>query len=146
MPTPPRTDYHLARLTDSSLAELVAAPWAVLVLTRSDCRACATYVADLARRRDEGALPGVAIGTLALDAPDGERFKRANPGLTEVDFLPYTLLYTRGRVAEQFATTHADYLVGRLYTPPGRSAPDRRPADPTLDTLGPDATSAGAVP
>ncbi len=143
MPSAPHTAPHLPRLTDASLAELLAAPWAVLVLTRSDCEVCEAYAADLALRRAEGALPGVAIGTLALDAPDGADFKRANPRLTEVDFLPYTVLYARGRVAEAFATTHADYLVGLLYTPPPRGTRDRRPGD---RAIGGSAASPGGAP
>jgi len=107
----------LPRLTDETLVRLLAAERAVLVLTRSGCDACATYEADVTRHRDAGQLPrDVAIGALVLDArDDGVRFKRANAAwLAELDFLPYTLLYVRGRLAEEFATTHAAYLVERL--------------------------------
>jgi hypothetical protein len=113
----------LPRLTDASLAALLAAERAVVVLVRSGCDACDAYEADLARHRAAGELPGIALGALAIDADDAPRFTRAHAAwLADLDFLPSTLLYARGRLVEEFATTHAAYLVARVGTTRGGTA------------------------
>ena len=107
----------LPRLTDDSLAALLVAERAVVVLVCSGCDACVAYEADLARHRDAGDLPGIALGALAIDGDGAPRFTHAHAAwLADLDFLPCTLLYARGRLVEEFATTHAAYLVARVGT------------------------------
>ena len=108
------TVHTLPGLTDATLGRLLAAEHAVLVLMVADCRVCTDYEADLARRYEAGELAGVAVGKLVLDGPGVDEFRRDNAWVGELDFFPYTLLYARGRPVEEFATTHAAYLVERL--------------------------------
>jgi hypothetical protein len=101
-------------VTDGEFADFLAAERAVLVLTLSTCGACAAYEAELLDRRQDGELVGVTLAKLVLDRPGATRFKRDNTWLAELEFLPHTVLYVQGTPVEEFATSHAGYLVERL--------------------------------
>ena len=104
----------LDRLTDRSLGALLAAPRAALILTRSSCRPCGAYQEELAVLLGQGELAGLAVGTLVLDRPGAARFKRDNPWLGGLRYLPYTVLYRRGKQVDAFAASRGAYLLERV--------------------------------
>jgi hypothetical protein len=101
-------------VTDRSLGALLAAPRAALVLTRSTCHPCGAYQAELAALLARGELAGIAVGTLLLDRPGAARFKRQNPWLGGLRYLPYTVLYRRGQRVDAFAASRGAYLLERV--------------------------------
>jgi hypothetical protein len=101
------------QLTDQTLDALLAAPRAALVLTRSTCHPCGAYRAELAALLVQGKLAGIAVGTLVLDRPGAARFKRDNPWLSGLRYLPYTVLYRRGERVDAFAASRGAYLLER---------------------------------
>ena len=106
--------HEILRVTDETLAELLTAECAILILAKTGCAACAGYEAELLGAGCAGRLGGVVVRKLVLDAPGAVEFKRSNPWLADVDFLPYTVLYVRGEPAEDFATSRSPYLLERL--------------------------------
>jgi hypothetical protein len=101
------------QLTDQTLDALLAAPRAALVITRSTCHPCGAYQAEIAALLAQGKLAGIAVGTLVLDRPGAARFKRDNPWLAELRYLPYTVLYRQGERVDAFAASRGAYLLER---------------------------------
>ena len=56
---------------------------------------------------------GKLSGKIVLTQPGCRRFKRANPWLSDVDFLPYTVLYASGEKVDEFAASKGTYLLER---------------------------------
>jgi hypothetical protein len=107
--------------TDAGVADFISsADVAVLVVTLTTCDACAAYETDVLEHWPAAEHAGVALGKVVLDGPGGVRFRRDNPWVDDLDFLPYTLLYVRGVAVEEFATAHAAYLLERVRAADGR--------------------------
>jgi len=89
--------------------------WSVLVLGKTDCDHCAAYSEELeAFQASPERPPAVRVGKMLLDRGGLASFKRANPWLSEVDVLPYTLIYRSGKKVGEFAGGGAERLRARL--------------------------------
>ncbi len=104
----------VVQVTDRNLPDLLGAPQAILILAKSGCGACARYQTEIEARLAQGELAGLAIGKLTLDQPGAPRFKRDNPWLADLRYLPYTVLYRDGQPIDGFAASKSSYLVERL--------------------------------
>jgi hypothetical protein len=62
---------------------------------------------------DKGQLDDLVVGKIVLTQPGCRGFKRANPWLTQLDFLPYTILYASGEKVDEFAGSKGTYLLER---------------------------------
>lgn len=98
---------------DETVGGVVEAPHGVLVLAKDDCDSCAAYEQEIRGMEEEGRLGDLVVGKLVLTQPGSRQFKRANPWLREVDFLPYTLLYADGERVDEFAASRGSYLLER---------------------------------
>jgi hypothetical protein len=103
----------LLGVTDRTAGAVLGAARGALILTRAGCGPCAAYRAEVAALLARGQLDGIAVGALALDRPGASRFKRANPWLAGLRYLPYTVLYRRGRRVDSFAASKGAYLLER---------------------------------
>lgn len=93
----------------------VQAPWAVLVLGKTDCEYCAAYTEELHGFFGTDRTYGdVRFGKVLLDKGGLASFKRANPWLADVDTLPYTLIYRGGQKVAEFAGGGIGRLESRL--------------------------------
>jgi hypothetical protein len=101
-------------LSDAAVGAALAAPRAALVLTRSTCPACVTYLTEVAALLAQRRLDGIAVGTVVLDRPGTSRFKRDNPWIAGVAYLPYTVLYRQGEPVDAFAASSGAYLLERV--------------------------------
>ena len=104
----------IAQVTDESLPEVLHTGRSVIILTRTDCRYCTAYLAEVEALIEQGPLAGIIVGTLLLDQTGASRFKRENPWVSRLDFLPYNLIYRNGRRVDGFAGSRASYLVKRV--------------------------------
>lgn len=104
----------LRDIDDATIGDLLAAERAVIILTMSHCGACAHYQQDIARLMDQGAFKGLVIGKLTLDRPGSARFKRDNRWVSEVPFVPYTVLYREGEPVNAFAASKASFLAEQV--------------------------------
>jgi len=94
---------------------LLAAPWSVLMLGKSDCGHCAEYTEELQTFLAADQTYGdVRFGKILLDRGGLAGFKRANPWLADVDVLPYTLIYRGGEKVAEFAGGGIGRLSARL--------------------------------
>jgi len=107
---------RLQMIEGDAWKELTHSPGvSVLLLSKSDCPACAAFTEEL-----EAALgradfwPSVRFGKMVLDRPGLAGFKRANPWLAEVDVLPYTVIYVDGEQRKPFAGGGLARLENRL--------------------------------
>jgi hypothetical protein len=98
---------------DDTVERVVGARHGALVLAKDDCDNCAAYEAEIRRLHEQGHLGDLVVGKIVLTQPGCRRFKRANPWLSEVDFLPYTLPYTSGEKVDEFAASKGTYLLER---------------------------------
>ena len=89
-------------MDDDTVASVVGAPHGALVLAKDDCENCAAYEAEIRRLQEQGLLGDLVVGKLLLTQPGCGQFKRNNPWLRDVDFLPYTLLYASGKKIDEF--------------------------------------------
>jgi hypothetical protein len=103
----------LIRLSDPTLGAVLAAARGALILTRTTCPSCEAYQAEVSALQAQGKLQGIAVGTLVLDQPGASRFKRDNPWLAGLGYLPYTVLYRRGARVDAFAASEGAYLLER---------------------------------
>lgn len=98
---------------DETLEGIVGAQHGALVLSKDDCSNCAAYEADIRRLQEAGQLGDLVVGKIVLSRPGCRAFKRANPWISEVGFLPYTLLYAAGEKVDEFAASRGMYLLER---------------------------------
>jgi hypothetical protein len=98
---------------DDTVHRVVGARHGALVLAKDDCDNCAAYEAQIRRLQEEGQLGDLIVGKLVLTQPGCRGFKRANPWLSELEFLPYTLLYASGEKVDAFAASNGTYLLER---------------------------------
>ena len=98
---------------DDTVESVVGARHGALVLAKDDCDHCAAYEAEIRRLHEQGHLGDLVVGKLVLTQPGSRRFKRANPWLSDVDFLPYTVLYANGEKVDEFAASKGMYLLER---------------------------------
>jgi hypothetical protein len=104
----------LVQVMDSNLSEFMAAEWTILILTKTDCGACATFQAQIETLLEQGKLAGITLGKMVLNQPGLTNFKRTNPWLIDIHFLPYTLLYHKGQQLDNFAASKGSYLLERI--------------------------------
>jgi hypothetical protein len=98
---------------DATVDRVVNARYGALVLAKDDCDNCAAYEAEIRRLQEAGQLDDLVVGKLVLTQPGSREFKRSNPWLRDVDFLPYTLLYASGEKVDEFAASKGMYLLER---------------------------------
>jgi hypothetical protein len=98
---------------DDTLDRVVGVPHGALVLAKDDCDNCAAYEAEIGRLQEGGLLGDLVVGKLVLTRPGSRRFKRENPWVRNVDFLPYTVLYASGEKVDEFAASKGMYLLER---------------------------------
>lgn len=107
------TSGRLEAIDGGNWEAFVGAPWAVLMLGKSDCAHCAEFTEELhAFLAADRVYADVRFGKMLLDRGGLVGFKRANPWLADADVLPYTLIYRRGEKVAEFAGGG----VGRLRT------------------------------
>jgi hypothetical protein len=98
---------------DDTVGSVVDAPHGALVLAKDDCDNCAAYEAEIRRLQEQGLLGDLVVGKLVLTQPGSGRFKRDNPWLRDLEFLPYTLLYANGQKVDEFAASRGTFLLER---------------------------------
>ncbi len=106
----------LLQVTDRNFGELAGSERAVLILTKSDCGYCAAYQAEIEDLLGWGQMGKiVVVGKMVLNERGVIRnFKRENPWLADLKFLPYTLLYSKGQRVDGFAASKGAYLLERI--------------------------------
>ena len=106
---------RLIILDRDNWCEFLAAPYAVLMLGKSNCDACAEWTEQLQGFLEtDQQWQHVAFGKLELDRPGLGSFKKANTWLSEVDDLPFTILYSAGDRKKDFVGSGIERLVNRM--------------------------------
>jgi len=106
---------RLEAIDGANWETFLGAPWAVLMLGKSDCDHCNEFAEELhGYLGDAGAPADVRFGKMLLDRAGLAGFKRANPWLAEVDVLPYTLIYRSGEKVAEFPGGGIGRLQSRL--------------------------------
>jgi hypothetical protein len=100
---------------DESVARVTRAAHGALILGKDDCGNCAAYEADVRRLQDQGVLGALVVGKIVLTQPGCHAFKRDNPWLRNVTYLPYTVLYRAGERVDEFASSRGTYLLERAF-------------------------------
>ena len=98
---------------DESVEHVTEAARGALILGKDDCDSCAAYEADVRRLQEQGLLDELVVGKIMLTQPGCRAFKRRNPWLRDVSFLPYTVLYAAGERVDEFASSRGSYLLER---------------------------------
>ena len=101
--------------------DLVGAPIGFLMLGRSDCGKWTTELQGFLESEDAAAYAAVRFGTMVLDERGLGEFKKANPWLAEVEYLPYNLLYKDGERVKDWPGGGLDRLLNRLRRLTGES-------------------------
>ncbi len=99
-------------VSDETYEQFIAADRAALVLAKDDCEYCQAYEQGIRRLQSEGLLD-LAVGKIVLTRPGCRQFKRENPWLRGLDFLPYTILFRAGEKVDEFPASNATYLAER---------------------------------
>jgi hypothetical protein len=106
---------RLEAIDGTTWESLLAAPWSVLMLGKSDCDHCTEYTEELHAFLDaDTTYADVRFGKILLDRGGLVSFKRANPWIADVDVLPYTLIYRAGEKVAEFAGGGIGRLEARL--------------------------------
>ena len=110
---------ELEVLSGADLPAFLSSDVAVLVLSKSDCGACAAWAeelkAHLASLPADDQFSDVRYGKLVLDTRGLTDFKRANQEwLAKLDVLPFNVIYQRGERAKSWAGGGVERLTNRL--------------------------------
>jgi hypothetical protein len=100
---------------DDTVGDVVGAEHGALILAKDDCDNCAAYEGEIRGLQERGLLGDLVVGKMVLTRPGARDFKRANPWLSRVDFLPYTVLYANGEKVDEFAASRGTFLLERAY-------------------------------
>jgi hypothetical protein len=103
----------LLYVDDESVDRVTQAARGALILAKDDCENCAAYEADVRRLQEQGILGELVVGKIVLTQPGSRGFKRQNPWLRDVTYLPYTVLYRAGERVDGFASSRGTYLLER---------------------------------
>jgi hypothetical protein len=103
----------LLYVDDESVDRVTQAARGALILAKDDCENCAAYEADVRRLQEQGILSELVVGKIVLTQPGSRAFKRQNPWLRDVTYLPYTVLYRAGERVDGFASSRGTYLLER---------------------------------
>jgi hypothetical protein len=98
---------------DATVDRVTDAAHGALILGKDDCDNCAAYEAEVRRLQEQGVLGELVVGKIMLTQPGCRAFKRENPWLRDVTFLPYTVLYRSGERVDEFASSRGSYLLER---------------------------------
>lgn len=98
---------------DETVESVINAPHGALILAKDGCGSCAEYEAEIRRLQDQNLLGDLVVGKLVLTQPGSRAFKRSNPWLGTLDYLPYTLLYASGAKVDEFAASKGFFLMER---------------------------------
>jgi hypothetical protein len=98
---------------DESVDRVTQAARGALILAKDDCDNCAAYESDVRRLQEQRLLGEVVVGKLLLTRPGCRAFKRENPWLRDLTYLPYTVLYADGERVDEFASSRGTYLLER---------------------------------
>jgi hypothetical protein len=106
---------RLEAIDGTNWEAFLGAPWAVLMLGKSDCEHCHEFTEELhAFLGADRTYADVRFGKMLLDRGGLATFKRANPWLAEADVLPYTLIYRAGEKVAEFTGGGIGRLQARL--------------------------------
>lgn len=98
---------------DQSVERVTHAAHGALILGKDDCDSCAAYEAEVRRLQEQGVLGELVVGKMMLTQRGCRAFKRENPWLRAVSYLPYTVLYAAGERVDEFASSRGSYLLER---------------------------------
>ncbi len=104
----------IIRVSDENIEEVINAERAVLIFTKSDCGHCTAYQAEIEALFKQGEMEGIVVGKMVLNQRGITRYKRDNPWLSGLKFLPYTLLYNEGVPVDDFAASKGAYLLEQI--------------------------------
>ncbi len=102
------------QVTDRNVEEVVGAERSVLVFAKSDCGHCTAYQSEIEALLERGEMGEIPVGKMVLDQRGVMGFKRDNPWLSGLRFLPHTVLYREGRPVDDFAASKGSYLRERI--------------------------------
>ncbi len=98
-------------LTSDNWKEFLDSPLVVLVLSRRGCKACEKWNEKL----ETYTIPnGVRIGKILLDSPGFGRFKIEHEWVSNVDMLPFNVIFVNGEVKTSWAGSGLKKLQKRL--------------------------------
>ena len=104
--------------------DFLAAPAAVLMLGKSNCKACQAWTDELTTfLESDETWQHVRFGKLELDRGGMAAFKKENTWITELEDLPYNVIYVNGERRKEFLGSGVDRLVNRMR----RVVPDPSP-------------------
>lgn len=118
----------IAIVNDHTIGSFLEHDLCVLILARSTCNRCITYLGDVRRLVDRGSLGDTAVGVMMLDQPGVSQFRRQNPWLVNAEVLPYTVLYRHGQRIDGFSANRGHLLLDH------HPQPDRQRPELTLIT------------
>jgi len=98
---------------DETVESVINAPHGALILAKDNCGSCADYEAEIRRLQNQELLGDLVVGKLILTQPGARAFKRSNPWLSTLDYLPYTVLYANGEKIDEFAASKGLFLMER---------------------------------
>ena len=98
-------------LTGNNWKEFFKAPLVVLILGRKDCKACEKWNEKLATYE----IPnGLRIGKILLDSPGFGRFKIEHEWVSNVDMLPFNVIFLDGEMKTSWAGSSLKKLQKKL--------------------------------
>jgi len=106
---------RLEAIDGKNWQELVAAPFAVLVLGKTGCQHCDSWAAELSEWLETDTdWANVRFGKVLLDTPGLVSLKRAHPWISELETLPVTAIFSGGEKVKTFAGSGIERMVNRL--------------------------------
>lgn len=102
------------KLDDTNISNFLKSQHAVLVLGKSTCGNCHEYDSGIVAIIDRPEYGSLSFGKVILDEPGSIMFKRNNPWISQIELLPYTVLYANGLKVAEFAASNVKYLEEKL--------------------------------
>jgi len=106
---------QLETIDRNNWEDFMQAPATVLMIGKTDCPACQVWGEELNTfLQEDEAWNHVRFGKVLLDQPGLIGFKRANPWLSDVKDLPFTVVYKDGENKKSFAGGGLNRLLKRM--------------------------------
>ena len=102
------------KINDNNFADFLKSQYAVLVLGKSDCGNCYEYDKGISEIVNKPEYATVSFGKVVLDEPGSFLFRKNNPWISKLEYLPYLIIYKRGQKVDEFAASNVRVLEEKL--------------------------------
>lgn len=98
----------IIRVTSDNWQEVISLPLSVVVFTKDDCQDCKLWIDKLHDSKD---LEEITFAIINLSEKGLGKIKIENPWISQIDILPFNVLFSNGKLHDNWSGANEDRLI-----------------------------------